>query len=192
MAVPTPTNNAQVFAVVRTAVVILAVVAIVFGVIALIWPGVTITTIGVLFGIFLIISGAQRIARSIALRKAIGRWFLVGIVVGILVAIAGIVSISNPHGGVTFIAIVIGIGWILGGATDIVASTRSGQVSGWGIAGGAISLLAGFAFLFAPAVAASAFLTFAAILLIVVGVGVLLTFPRTMPGAVDGTPTALK
>lgn len=180
---PVPTNNAQLFAIVRAAVIIVAIVAIVFGVIALIWPGVVITTIGVLFGIFLLISGVSRIARSIALRDAIGRWFFVGIVVGALVAIAGILTISNPAGGATFIAIVIGIGWILGGATDIVASTRSGRVSGWGIAGGAISLLAGFAFLFAPALVGSAFIAFAAVLLIVVGVGVLLAFPRTMPDA---------
>lgn len=182
MTIPTPTNNAQLFAIVRTAVVIVAVIAIVLGVVALFLPGITVTTIGVLFGIFLVISGVQRIARSIALRRALGGWFLIGLIVGILVLVAGVLSIAHPVGGVTFIAFMIGIGWILGGATDIVASVRP-HVNGLGIVGGVISLLAGFAFLFAPAFAISAFLVFAAILLIIVGVGILLTFPRSMPGA---------
>jgi uncharacterized membrane protein HdeD (DUF308 family) len=181
--IPTPTNNAQLFAIVRSAVIIVAIIAIVFGIIALVWPGVVITTIGVLLGIFLIISGVSRIARSIALRRALGGWFLIGLIVGVLVTLAGILTISNPAGGATFIAIVIGVGWILGGAIDIFSSTRSGQVSAWGIVGGVISVLAGFAFLFAPGLVGSAFIAFAAILLIVVGVGVLLTFPRTIPGA---------
>lgn len=58
------------------------------------------------------------------------------------------------------------------------------QVNGFGIVGGVILMLAGFAYLFAPNFAISAFLVFAAILLIVVGVGILLTFPRTMLGTV--------
>jgi uncharacterized membrane protein HdeD (DUF308 family) len=185
MTVPTtrPTDNTQLFGAVRAAVIIVAIIAILFAVIALIWPGVVITTIGMLFGIFLIISGVARVARSIALRKAAGTWFLVGLIVGILVTIAGILTVSNPARGATFIAIVIGIGWILGGATDIFLSTRSGQVSGWGIVGGVISLLVGLAFLFAPALVGSAFVVVAAVLLIVVGVGVLLTLPRTMSAA---------
>lgn len=66
-----------------------------------------------------------------------------GVLFGILLIISGVVSVSNPAGGV-------------------------------------VSVLAGVTFLFAPAFAVSVFLTFAAILLIVVGIGILLTFPPTM------------
>jgi uncharacterized membrane protein HdeD (DUF308 family) len=50
----------------------LSVLAVVVGVLALIWPGATIAVIAVLFGIYLVVTGVTEIGLGLALRPGRG------------------------------------------------------------------------------------------------------------------------
>ncbi|MCU1420660.1 MAG: hypothetical protein JWN36_311 [Microbacteriaceae bacterium] len=171
------------FAVQRTVVVILAIVAIVIGVIALVWSGATLDTIGFLFGVFLVVSGVLRIVRAIAGRREMGGWFWLNLVAGVLVLVAGVLSLTDPAKSLTFLAIIIGLGWLLSGVVDLAVAVNAGKRPGrWlVILGGLLALVAGAALLFIPVVTITVFLKIGAVLLIVVGIGALLTYPRRRP-----------
>lgn len=175
----------QVFAVKRAAIVTLAVIAIVLGVIAFFWAGATLATIGFLFGIYLVVAGVQRIVRAITDRKGVRSLFLINLIAGIIVTVAGVLALTNTTKSLVFLAIIVGAGWILGGIVDLVVAFRTlrGTARVIAVIGALLSILAGAALVFLPGVAAPVFLKIGAVLLVVVGIGVLLTFPRALKNA---------
>jgi uncharacterized membrane protein HdeD (DUF308 family) len=185
MTTPTPSPYVGQFVVMkRSAIVFVAIAAIVIGVIALVWPAVTLGLVGFLFGIFLIISGVQRIAAAVADRATLGSWFALNLIAGIIVLVAGILCFFNPTNSIVFLGVVVGVGWVISGAVDLAVASRSPKGSRTLlIVSGVLALLAGIAAILAPILAASVFLTIAAILLIVVGISVLMTYPRTSAAA---------
>src|SRR5579884_65329 len=97
------------------------VIAILFGLAALLWPGVTIGILILLFGVFTIIDG---IVRLFAMFRAIGAhttWWP-HLAIGILDIAAGLFVLAYP--GVTAVVFVYVIAFwaILVGITEIVAS----------------------------------------------------------------------
>lgn len=184
MTTPTPSPYVGQFVTIkRSAIIFVAVAAIVIGIIALVWPAATLGLVGLLFGVFLLISGVQRIAAAVTDRQQLGSWFALNLIAGIIVLIAGILCFFNPTNSIVFLGTVVGIGWIIAGIVDLAVSSRLPAGRAVLIASGIISLLAGIAVIVAPIVAANVFLTIAAILLIVVGISVLITYPRATPTA---------
>ena len=180
MTTPSPSPYVGQFVTVkRSAIIFVAVAAIVIGIIALIWPGAVLGIVGFLFGIFLIISGVQRIAAAVSDRAQQGSWFALNLVAGIVVLIAGILCFFNPTNSIVFLGVVVGVGWVISGIVDLVMASRlpSGTRTLL-VVSGILSLLAGIVVIFAPIFAAGVFLTIAAILLIVIGISVLITYPR--------------
>lgn len=164
----------------RATVIGSAVVGIVLGLIALLWPGATLLTIAFFFGVSLIIAGLFRIflgfsANSLPSRT---RWLL-GIL-GALVVIAGIICLADPAGTLVFLAVLIGIAWIFNGVHDLM-SGFAGVTGGprWmAIVAGVISIIAGIVVFTLPGLAIATFVTVGAILLIVVSLATLFALPR--------------
>jgi len=163
----------------RGEVVAVAVVGLVLGIVALVWPDATLTTIAIIFGIYLVTSGIFRI--TVALLPHPGgtglRW-LSGIL-GLLVTAAGIFCLASPEKSLVVLAFVIGFGWIAEGIIDIMAGIQGAVSPRWlAIVSGVISIIAGIVTFTLPSLAVTAFLVFGAILLIVVSISTLLTLPR--------------
>jgi uncharacterized membrane protein HdeD (DUF308 family) len=180
MTTPSPSPYVGQFVTVkRSAIVFVAVAAIVIGIIALIWPGAVLGIVGFLFGIFLIISGVQRIAAAVSDRAQLGSWFALSLIAGIVVLLAGILCFFNPTNSIVFLGVVVGVGWVIAGIVDLALASRTPKgARTLLVVSGILSLLAGIAVIIAPIVAAGFFLTVAAILLIVVGIATLITYPR--------------
>ncbi len=165
----------------RTALIVSAVLGIVLGILALIWPGVTLLTVAFLFGAYLVVAGVFRLVFAFAAEGVGGgtRW-LIGIL-GALVLVAGIIALANPFSSLLAIAIVIGLGWIFEGVMDLVgAATGHIRAPRWlTVLSGVVSVIAGVVVLFLPGAALATFVLWGAILLIVVSVTTLLTLPRS-------------
>ncbi|GAB3606814.1 hypothetical protein GCM10027413_22230 [Conyzicola nivalis] len=163
----------------RGELVAVAVVGIVLGIIALVWPNATLVTIAIVFGIYLVVSGIFRITVAfLAHDSTTGMRWLTGIL-GLLVVAAGVYCLASPERSLIVLAFVIGFGWIAEGVIDIMAGIQGVVSPRWlALVSGVISIIAGIVTFTLPNLAVSAFLIFGAILLIVVSVSTLLTLPR--------------
>ena len=96
--------------------------AILFGVLAFIWPGITLLTLALLYGIFALIEGALALAAAIMGGAPAPRWWLA--VVGLLGIAVGILTIIMP--GITaFILVLFVAAWaIISGLMQIVGAIR--------------------------------------------------------------------
>lgn len=179
MSVPTPLSRATLLFH-RGWVVGVAVIAIVLGLIGLIFPGGTLVLVAVVFGIALVAVGLRRIVHSYTasdLTRGM-RWFA-GIL-GALVLLAGVLCLIDPFRSLSVLGLLIGVAWVFEGASSVIGGAV-GYVGGprtFTIVAGIVALIAGIVMIVLPLVALSAFLTVGSIILIVIGVTMLLLLPR--------------
>jgi uncharacterized membrane protein HdeD (DUF308 family) len=97
------------------------VAAVIFGLLALFWPGITLTALILLFGAFALVDGVFAIVAGI--RGVEGRrWLLLA--EGVLGAIAGLVALSLP-GTVAIVMLYVVAAWaVLTGLLEIVAAVQ--------------------------------------------------------------------
>ncbi|MCI0155407.1 DUF308 domain-containing protein [Leifsonia shinshuensis] len=148
-------------------------VAVILGVVLLFWPAKTIAVLAVFLGIYFVIAGIMRLGVGIFARGIGGGIRTLNIILGILLVIAGVVALKNVSTAATVLVIFalafIGVGWIIEGVMALVESGRAAS-SGWAIAYGILSIIAGLVVLFLPASSAVFLILFAAIALIVLGI----------------------
>lgn len=158
---------------IRAALGISGGVAVVLGVVLLFWPEKTLAVLAIFLGIYFLVAGIMRLAIGIFSRGIGGGIRTLNIILGVLLVIAGIVALKNVTAAATTLVILavafIGIGWIIEGVMALVESGRAPS-SGWAIAYGIISIIAGLVVLVLPASSAVFLLLFAAIALIVLGI----------------------
>ena len=138
---------------VRTALGIGGVLAVIVGILILVWPGKTAMVVTAIIAIYAIAAGLVYAGLGI-FSKTKGGWARVGhIVLGVLFIIAGIVAFLNL-GATTawlaiFLGILVGIMWIVEG---IVALSTLGDAASktWSIIFAIISIIAGLVLLFSP------------------------------------------
>jgi uncharacterized membrane protein HdeD (DUF308 family) len=146
--------------------------ALIFGVLAIIFPGETVTTLVVLFAIFAIVDGFIAIVDAVTIGRVIDRTGLF-LVVGLFSLVIGIVTLLVPN--ITLLALVylIAARAVLGGINEIVQAVRlRDEISyEWllGIAG-AVSILFGFIVALAPLRSLAFFVIFIGVYAIFIGV----------------------
>lgn len=131
--------------------------AILFGLMAFVWPGLTLLTLIVLYGIYAIADGGVALYAALAGGAPVSRWWL--LVAGLLGLAVGIVTLVWP--GVTALALVIFIGlWALvRGVFEIVSAIQLRKVidnEWWLVGSGLLSVLFGGVVLMAPGAGALA------------------------------------
>jgi uncharacterized membrane protein HdeD (DUF308 family) len=134
---------------IRTAMAIGGVVAVILGVMILVWPGATVSVIAVLFGLYFLVGGIARIVRGIAMAGGSVGVRVLNILLGVLLLVAGIVAIRNPIGSLAVLGMVIGISWLIEGVAALV-ETASDSSRWFGILFAVISIVAGIVVLLSP------------------------------------------
>jgi uncharacterized membrane protein HdeD (DUF308 family) len=125
--------------------------AIVFGVLTFFWPGLTLVTLILLYGVFALFDGGLAIGAAIMGDTPQPRWWLA--LAGVLGIAAGVVTLAWP--GLTGLVLLFFIaGWaIAAGVFEIVGAIRlRKEIEGewWLIATGALSVLFGALILMFP------------------------------------------
>jgi uncharacterized membrane protein HdeD (DUF308 family) len=132
--------------------------AIIFGLLTFVLPGVTLATLILFYGAYMLVDGVLAIAAAIMGNAAKGpRWWLA--IVGLLGIAAGVLTFLWP--GITAIVLLLFIAWwaILSGVMQIIGAIRLRKEihNEWLlIAGGVLSVVFGLAMIVAPGAGALA------------------------------------
>jgi uncharacterized membrane protein HdeD (DUF308 family) len=131
--------------------------AILFGVLAFVWPGLTLIALVTLYGIYAIADGAVALYAALSGGAPVSRWWL--LFAGLLGLAIGIVTLVWP--GITALALLVCIAvWALvRGVFEIVSAIQLRKVidnEWWLIGSGMLSVLFGVLMLAAPGAGAIA------------------------------------
>ena len=158
---------------VRAAFGLVGILAVALGITLLVWPGKTVAVVAGITGIYFIFAGIARLALSIFSSGLSAGHRILGIVLGLIVLLAGIIVLRNiqTSAGVLLLIAVIALGfaWIVDGIMAIVESGNS-RSRGLGITFGIFSILAGIAVLVWPGFVALSFAILIGIALTILGV----------------------
>ena len=144
------------------------VVAIVFGILAVVWPGVTALVLALLFGVFAIATGINQLVA--AMRRAADPGHRAArLVAGVVGVVLGLLAILWPGITILALAVVIGAWAIITGVSDLWLATR--ELGGWWLAlVGAVSIVVGLFILLRPGAGAVAIAWTIGVYAIVAGV----------------------
>ncbi|MDQ1128473.1 HdeD family acid-resistance protein [Microbacterium sp. SORGH_AS_0888] len=138
---------------IRTAFGIGGVIALIVGVLILVWPGKTAVVVAAIIAVYAIAAGLVYAALGI-FSTSMGGWSRVGhIILGVLFVIAGVVAFANLGATAVwlavFLGILVGIMWVVEGV--VALTTLSGtSAKGGTIFFAALSIIAGLFILFSP------------------------------------------
>ncbi|WP_033289615.1 HdeD family acid-resistance protein [Amycolatopsis jejuensis] len=127
------------------------VLAVLFGVLALVWPGITVLALAFLFGIYVLVDAIGGLVQAFRPGDATHR--IAYALLGLLGLAAGVLTLVWPALTVLVLATFVGAWAVVTGIMEIVAAIRlRKQITGEGflIAAGAVSVIAGVLVLIHP------------------------------------------
>ena len=134
------------------ALLIRGIAAVIFGILAFLWPGATIVAIGILFGVYAFIDGVFAIVAAVRAAEAHARWWplLIEGIVGLVIA-----GITVYDIGITLLALYFTIAaWaFITGILEIAAAVQLRKALAnevWLIIGGLASIAFGVLMLWRP------------------------------------------
>ncbi|MGW4487745.1 HdeD family acid-resistance protein [Amycolatopsis sp. NPDC004368] len=132
-------------------VLVRGVLAVAFGVIALIWPGVTVLALAFVFGVYALVDAVGAFMQ--AFRPGDGAHRLMYALLGLLGLAAGVLALVWPGATILVLATLVGAWAVVTGVAEIVAAIRlRKQITGEAflIVAGAVSVIAGVLVLIHP------------------------------------------
>jgi uncharacterized membrane protein HdeD (DUF308 family) len=130
---------------------LIGILTVALGVIVLAWPGKTMVVAGVLFGIYLVVSGVGYVFAAFGAHTgAVMR--LLTLLGGILSVVLGFFCFRDKLESVLLLALWIGIGWLFRGMTLLAAALSFDQLParGWQALSGLIIVIGGGVLIASP------------------------------------------
>ncbi len=148
------------------------VAALLFGVLALIWPAVTLLTLVILFAAWALLAGVMAAIAAIKNRSADSGWWLI-LVLGLFSIAAGIVAVFYPGVTALFLVLLMGANALVTGVMDIAVAIRLRKIirGEWLlILAGVVSIIFAVAVFLFPGAGALALVWLVALQAIVTGI----------------------
>jgi uncharacterized membrane protein HdeD (DUF308 family) len=125
--------------------------AVALGVIVLVWPGKTLLVAGVLFGIYLVVSGMGYMFAAFGTHAGAAMRVL-AFITGVVSLVLGFFCFRDKFEAVWLLALWIGIGWVFRGMTLLVAALSFDHMPGrgWQALSGVIILIGGGVLIISP------------------------------------------
>jgi uncharacterized membrane protein HdeD (DUF308 family) len=136
--------------------IIRGVLAILFGILALVFPGATLRVLALLFGAYAVVEGIFNGIIALRAPKGESRWWVL-LLEGIISVAAGFIAFLYPDITVLVFVVLLGVWAIITGAFEIAAAIRLRKyIEGeWLLVlSGILSILFGAIFLFVPSIGA--------------------------------------
>lgn len=147
------------------------VLALVLGVLVLVWPAKTILVAAIFFGAYLLVTGISQVFHAFTLHVSAGGRVLL-FISGAAALILAVMCFRSLQNSILLLAIWIGIGFIFRGMATTVSAISDPDTPGrgWEIFVGVISLLAGIVVLASPFESLATLTLVVGIWLVVIGV----------------------
>lgn len=132
--------------------------AVLFGVLAFVWPGLTLAVLVFMFGAYALVDGVFAVVTAVNAPKGFERWWIL-LLEGVFGILVGVLTFIWPAMTAFALLYFIAAWGVITGVLEIVAAVRlRGAISGeWLlVVGGVLSIVFGLALMFAPAAGALA------------------------------------
>lgn len=125
-------------------ILLIGITAVVLGVIVLYWPGKTLLVAGVLFGIYLVVSGIGYMIAAFGTHAGAAMRVL-AFLTGAVSLVLGFFCFRDRLESILLLALWIGISWVFRGVTLLAAALSFDKLPGrgWQILAGAIIIIGG-------------------------------------------------
>lgn len=138
----------------RLAIAVAGTVAVVVGLVILLWPSVVIQVIAISIGAYAVVAGAIYLglgifSKDLSRPARVGR-ILVGTGLLALGVLALVFSGTTMEVLVWFIAVAVGLAWIAEGSLTLMRAIRTQNTNPWVLAYAIIAVVAGIAILVSP------------------------------------------
>ena len=152
------------------AVLLIGVCAVLLGIMVLAWPGATLVVVGVLFGIYLLVSGVMQLAAAFG-THAEASLRVLAFISGALSIMLGLFCFRGALESILLLAVWIGIAWLFRGISQAAAAASDPAMParGWQLFSGVLGILAGVVVLSSPVASVWVLTLFAGIWLLVTG-----------------------
>ena len=111
-----------------TSLILLGILAVIAGIVALAWPGITVYALVILFAVYAFIDAGLEAMRAFSSRTA-GPVFG-HLLLGLISLAAGVVAVAWPAPTALVLVLVIGIWAVIGGIVEIVSGFGAGETAG--------------------------------------------------------------
>jgi uncharacterized membrane protein HdeD (DUF308 family) len=147
--------------------VLLGIICAATGIAAIVWPGITLLALGLIFGIYLMVAAVMEIIDAITGPPG-GR--AVSAILGVIALIAGLICIRRPGESLLAIVIVVGIYLVASGVIRIVLAFGIPDGRGWAIALGGLDAVIGILILAWPGLGLATLAVFFALSMLLRGI----------------------
>ncbi|MEV6180395.1 HdeD family acid-resistance protein [Streptomyces sp. NPDC052016] len=155
------------------------VASLLLGILVLAWPGASLFAVGVLFGLYLVLSGAFHLVSAFGTHRTTSLRVL-AFISGALSLLLGLLCFRGPMQSILLLALWIGVGWLIRGITQTLAaaSDRGMPARGWQIFLGVVTFVGGIVMIDWPFASVAVLTLVGGIWLVVVGVVEIVTALR--------------
>ncbi|MET7679545.1 HdeD family acid-resistance protein [Streptomyces sp. NPDC005423] len=160
-------------------VLLTGVASLVLGVLVLVWPHASLFVAGILFGLYLVISGVFQLVAAFGTHRATSLRVL-AFISGAFSIVLGLFCFRGPMQSILLLALWIGIGWVIRGITQTLAAAhdRTMPARGWQIFLGIVTFVAGVVLIDSPFRSVAVLTLVGGIWLVAVGVVEIVTGVR--------------
>ncbi|WP_327667072.1 HdeD family acid-resistance protein [Streptomyces sp. NBC_00485] len=155
------------------------VASLILGVLVLVWPGASLAAAGVLFGLYLLVSGIFQLVSAFGTHRTTSLRVL-AFISGALSIMLGLFCFRGPMQSILLLALWIGIGWLIRGITQTLAGVHDAAMParGWQILLGVVTFIAGIVLIDSPFESVAVLTLVGGIWLVAVGVVEIVTAIR--------------
>ncbi|MFG1796621.1 HdeD family acid-resistance protein [Nocardia sp. NPDC049149] len=145
--------------------------SVVLGVIMLVWPGPTLLAAGILFGIYLVVTGFLQLMGAFGIPSSTGVRVL-AFISGVLSIAIGVFCFRDELTSILLLGIWIGIGWLFRGVATVMMSLSEPAMPGrgWNVFFGLITVIAGIVLIVWPLSSVATLAVVVGVWLIVLGI----------------------
>ncbi len=126
---------------------LLGVASLVCGVLAIVYPDITLLAVGIIFGFYLLLAGVFELVEAIVGDPASRA---LSAIVGVVALIAGLICLRRPGDSLLALVVVLGAYLIVTGVARLVRAFASAEHRGWALLTAVVDLILGILILSWP------------------------------------------
>ncbi|MEV6319973.1 HdeD family acid-resistance protein [Nocardia sp. NPDC051787] len=152
-------------------VLVTGILAVILGVLILVWPDITLLAAGIIFGVYLVVTGFMQLLAAFGAPASAGLRVM-SFIVGVLSIIIGVFCFRDELASILLLGLWIGIGWLFRGIALLMGAISEPTLPGrwWQVFFGLLTAIAGVVLIIWPVRSVATLALLAGVWLIVLGV----------------------